>query len=45
MMEVSISPQPFFRMYLTNAGMMNGLQSLDTWKASFNDPDANRLAM
>jgi hypothetical protein len=35
------------RSYLltTLSGMMNGLQSLDTWKASFNNPDANKLAM
>lgn len=28
-----------------DGSMMNGLQSLDTWKAFFNNPDANDLAM
>lgn len=28
-----------------DGSMMNGLQSLDTWKADFNNPDANKLAM
>lgn len=28
-----------------DGSMMNGLQSLDEWKKSFNDPDANTLAM
>ncbi|SCN81571.1 related to hexose transporter protein [Fusarium fujikuroi] len=28
-----------------DGSMMNGLQSLDTWKASFNNPDANKLAI
>lgn len=28
-----------------DGSMMNGLQSLDEWKKSFNDPNANTLAM
>ncbi|KIL88267.1 lactose permease [Fusarium avenaceum] len=28
-----------------DGSMMNGLQSLDTWKADFNNPDANKLAI
>ncbi|KAF5689687.1 hexose transporter [Fusarium circinatum] len=28
-----------------DGSMMNGLQSLDTWKAAFNNPDANKLAI
>jgi sugar porter (SP) family MFS transporter len=28
-----------------DGSMMNGLQSLDTWKASFGDPDASALAL
>lgn len=28
-----------------DGSMMNGLQSLDQWKLSFNNPDANTLAM
>ena len=28
-----------------DGSMMNGLQSLDTWNAAFNNPDAETLAM
>lgn len=28
-----------------DSSMMNGLQSLDTWKAYFNSPDASDLAL
>jgi hypothetical protein len=28
-----------------DGSMMNGLQSLDSWKESFNNPDAQDLAM
>ena len=28
-----------------DGSMMNGLQSLDTWKDSFNNPDASELAL
>jgi hypothetical protein len=28
-----------------DGSMMNGLQSLDTWKAFFNQPDASELAL
>ncbi|KXJ85476.1 general substrate transporter [Microdochium bolleyi] len=28
-----------------DGSMMNGLQSLDSWKAAFNDPDAQQLAI
>ncbi|KAH8884078.1 general substrate transporter [Thozetella sp. PMI_491] len=28
-----------------DGSMMNGLQSLETWKESFNEPDANELAL
>jgi hypothetical protein len=28
-----------------DGSMMNGLQSLDEWKKSFNNPNANTLAM
>lgn len=28
-----------------DSSMMNGLQSLDTWKAYFNNPDASDLAL
>ena len=28
-----------------DGSMMNGLQSLDSWKAAFNDPDASQLGL
>lgn len=28
-----------------DGSMMNGLQSLDTWKATFNNPDASELGL
>lgn len=28
-----------------DGSMMNGLQSLDTWKESFNNPDAQQLGL
>ncbi|TVY80424.1 Lactose permease [Lachnellula suecica] len=38
---------PLLSSYATgyDGSMMNGLQSLDTWKAFFNHPDANALAL
>lgn len=38
---------PLVSSYATgfDSSMMNGLQSLDTWKAYFNHPDASDLAL
>ena len=44
MMEVS-TPKSLRFTDTNRLGMMNGLQSLDTWKESFNNPDAQGLAM
>lgn len=38
---------PLVSSYATgfDSSMMNGLQSLDTWKAYFHNPDASNLAL